>query len=123
MQRVFVEFVAVGYLYDMPQVHHRYAVAYVPHNRKVVRYEQVGQAELVLQILKQVDDLRLNGHIQRRNRLVANDEAGIDRKRARDADALPLPAAEFVRIAVRHIRVQAHGLQQFGNALAVFGFG
>ena len=66
---------------------------------QVVGDEQIRQAEFFLQVLQQVDDLRLNGHVQRRHRLVADDEIGVDRKRPSDADALPLTAAELVRIA------------------------
>ena len=41
---------------------------------QVVRDEQVGEAELVLQVLEQVDDLRLDRDVERRDRLVADDE-------------------------------------------------
>ena len=39
--------------------------------------EQVGQAELALQILQQVDDLRLHRDVERGDRLVADDEAAV----------------------------------------------
>ena len=54
--------------------------------------------QLVLQIHQQIDDLRLNRHIQRGHRFVADDQLRIERQRARDADALALAAGEFVRI-------------------------
>ena len=62
---------------------------------------------LLLQIVQQVDDLRLNGHVQRGNRLVADDELGVERQGACDADALALSAGELVRIAVAVIGLQA----------------
>ena len=37
------------------------------------------------------------------------------RQRARDADALPLAAAELVREAAERRLVEAHGAQQFGG--------
>ena len=37
---------------------------------------------------------------------------GLDRERARDADALALPAGELMRIAARMIGLQADGFQQ-----------
>ena len=40
---------------------------------------------------------------------------GSDRERARDADALALPAAELVRVARRRLRRQADQLEQLGN--------
>ena len=59
---------------DPPQVHDRHAVADVFDHTQVVRDEQIGQAEVSLQVLQQIDDLRLNRHVQRRDRLIANDE-------------------------------------------------
>ena len=81
-------------------------------HRQVVRDEQVGEAELLLQVLEQVDDLRLDRHVERRDRLVADDQLRLDRERARDADALALAAGELVRIAAHVIGLQADGLQQ-----------
>ena len=60
-------------------------------------------AELVLELLEQVDDLRLHRDVERAHRLVADDEIGLHRERPRDADALPLPAGELVRIAPHHV--------------------
>ena len=123
VQRILVQLVAVGNLDNVAEVHHRDAVADMPHNGQVVRDEQVCQPELVLQVFQQVDYLRLNGHIQRGDWLVANDESRVDRQRARYADALALPAAEFVWVAVRHIRIESYRLQEFGNAVAVLLLG
>ena len=55
---------------------------------------------------QQIEHLRLDRNIQRGNRFVADDQLRIQRQRAGDADALPLPAGELVRIAVGEIRVQ-----------------
>jgi len=79
--------------------------------------EEVRQAELVLQVLHQVDDLRLDRDVERRHRLVRDDEVGLDRQRPRNADALTLPAGELVRVAVGVIGVQADGLHQVRNLL------
>ncbi len=69
-----------------------------------------------LQVLEQVDDLRLDRHVERGHRLVGDDELGVDRERARDADALALAAGELVRVAVGVIRLQADEPQQLLNA-------
>ena len=87
---------------DLAEVHHGDAVGDVLDDREVVRDEQVGEAAIALQVLHQVDDLRLHRDVERRDRLVADDEARLDGERARDADALALAAGEFVRIA-RHV--------------------
>ena len=64
---------------------------------EVVGDEDVGDAELALQALQQVDDLRLHRDVERRDRLVADDQRGLDRERAGDRDALALAARELVR--------------------------
>ena len=71
----------------------------VLHHRKIVGDEHVGEAQPLLQIAQQVEDLRADRHIERRDRLVADDQLRLDRERARDHDALALPAGELVRIA------------------------
>ena len=45
---------AVGDLDDVAEVHHGDAVADVAHHREVVGDEQVGDAELVLQVLRRL---------------------------------------------------------------------
>lgn len=53
-----------------------------------------------MQILHQIDDLRLRGDVERAHRLVGDDELRFRRERAREADALSLPTRELVRLAV-----------------------
>ena len=81
-------------------------MADVLDDRDVVGDEQVGEAELLLQVAQQVDDLRLHRHVERRHRLVADDQARVERQGAGDADALALPAGEFVRVAVERLGPQ-----------------
>ena len=118
MQRRRIEIVRRRDLDDAAEIHHGDALADVLDHREVVRDEQVGEAELLLQVLEQVDHLRLDRHVERRDRLVAHDQLRLDRERARDADALALPAGEFVRIAAHVIGLQADGLEQFDDAVA-----
>ena len=57
-------------------------------DREIVRDEDAGDIESSLDVLEQVDDLGLDGHIQRRDRFVADDKLRIDRQRPGDANAL-----------------------------------
>src|SRR5581483_4109195 len=91
--------VAATRLDDPALVHHRDAVADPFHHRHVVRDEQVGDAKLGLQLLKQVEDARLNRDVERGDTLIGHDDLGRDGKRPRNADALPLAAGEFVGMA------------------------
>ena len=80
--------------------------------------EQVGQPQALLQILQQVQDLRLNRDIERAGRLVADEQLGLDCERARNSDALALPAGELVRIAILHLRRETDLQQQLVHPLA-----
>lgn len=83
--------------------------------------EQIRDAELLLQIDQQVQDLRLHRDVERRNRLVEHQQFGIERQRARDADALALAAGELMRMAAGCVGRQADLGQEIGNAVAPLG--
>src|SRR3981081_33281 len=91
---------------DAAEVHHGDAVGDVFYHRKVVADEDVGEPKPGLQIAQQVQDLRTNRDVQRRYRLVANDELRFDRERPRDGDALALAAGKLVWVAPRKARLQ-----------------
>ena len=63
-------------------------------------------ARAALQVAQQVEDLRLDRDVERRDRLVGDEQLGVERERARDADALALAARELVRVAVVVLGVQ-----------------
>src|SRR6185369_10256542 len=98
MARALEQRALVRQLDDLAQVHHRHPCRDMAHHRQVVRDKDVGEAEAPLQILQQVDDLGLDRDIQRRHRLVADDQLRLHRKCSRDADALALSAGKFVRV-------------------------
>ena len=86
---------------DLAEVHDGDAVGDLAHDREVVGDEHVGRPELLLEVLEQVDDLRLDRHVERRDRLVGDDELRAQRERAGDPDPLALAAGELVRVAAR----------------------
>ena len=59
--------------------------------------EEHRQAVATLHVLEQVEDLGLDGHVERRHRLVADQHLGIEGQGPGDADALALTAGELVR--------------------------
>ena len=64
MRRVREQVVAVCDLNDAAEVHHRDAVAEVLDNAEVVCDEEQRQVELALQLVEQVQDLRLDRNIK-----------------------------------------------------------
>ena len=73
----------------------------VPDDREVVRDEQVRQPEVLLQVVQEVEHLRLHGHVERRHGLVEDEKLRIDGERSGDPDALALASRELVRVAAR----------------------
>src|SRR5262249_54922264 len=86
MQRVVEQLVAIRELDDAGEIQHRGALAEMPHQGEIVSDEQIGEAEALAQILEQVDDLRLDRHVQGGYSLIADDEFGIERESTRDPD-------------------------------------
>jgi hypothetical protein len=103
---------------DPAQVHHADLVADVAHDGEVVRDEEIGQAVARLQVLHDVEDLRLHRDVERRRRLVADQELRLGGERARDRDALALAARELVRELVGVGRAEADRREQLADALA-----
>src|SRR5207248_7280674 len=88
-----------------------------PNDGEIMRNEDEREAEALLEIAKQVDHLRLDRDVERRDGLVAYDEAWLDRERARDADALPLATRKLVRITPCMRRCEPDLLHDFRDAL------
>ena len=84
----------------------RYAVAHVLHDGQVVGDEEVGQAQPLLQVVEQVDDLGLDRDVQGRDRFVADEDGGLGSQRPGHPDALALPPGELVRETVVVLRVR-----------------
>ena len=101
-----VQLAGLGHLDDLAEVHHRDPVADALHHRQVVGDEQVGQAQLLLQIVQQVEDLGPDRDVQRRDRLIGDHESRVEDQRPGDVDPLPLATGERVRVAPHVLRWQ-----------------
>ena len=111
------QLVARSHLDDLAEVHHRDAVAEELHGREVVADEQAREAELALQVAEEVEDGRLHGDVERRDRLVRDQQARRDAERAGQADALALAARELVRVAVAQLGAQADRVEELDDPL------
>lgn len=77
---------------DLSIAHDDNSVAHLAHHREVVADEQNGEIERIAQILEQIEDLRLNGNVQRRCRLVADEKTRPCCQCSGDGNTLPLAA-------------------------------
>src|SRR5690348_1148658 len=102
-------------------VQHRNAVSDVSHNGEIVRNEDRTERSLLLELLDEVEDLRLDRHVERTHDLVENEETRIRRERARDRDALLLAAREFMWIPTPHLGWQSDLLEQIVDLLPTTG--
>jgi hypothetical protein len=116
VERVLVQLLRRRDLDDGVQVHDRDPIGDVPHDGEVVGDEEVRQRELGLELLEQVDDLRLDRDIERGDRLVGDDEVRVEGKGARDADALALATGELVREAAGGVAGKPDRLEELTHA-------
>ena len=69
-------------------VHHDDAVGVARNHAEIVRDDDERNVERARQILHQLEDLRLNGHVERGGRFVRNDQLRIAGKPDRDHHTL-----------------------------------
>ena len=81
MPRRRVQVARAGQLDELPEVHHGDAVGDVADDAQVVRDEDVRQPELRLEVLEQVEDLRLHRDVQGRDGLVGDDQLRVHGER------------------------------------------
>ena len=96
-----VEQIVGARLLDLaPGIHHDHAVGILGDDAHVMRDQDDRRAERLLQFAHQVEDLRLDRHIERGRRLIGDQQLRVARQRHRDHHALPHAAGKLVRIGV-----------------------
>src|SRR5260221_173432 len=84
---------------DLALAHDGEAVADIGDDGEVVADQHDGQPVLGAQAVEQVEDLRLHRDVERRGRLVEQQDRRLEDEGARDGDALALPAGKLMRVA------------------------
>src|SRR5882757_3400909 len=79
--------------------------------------EQHGEAEPLLQLEQEIDDLGLYRDVEGRDQLVGDQAFGLYGEGTRNADALALAAAELIGVAGLRIGRQAHQIEELADAL------
>jgi hypothetical protein len=116
-----VEYILIASEFDdSTKVHNCDAVTNVPDDPEVVRNEHEAQPETGLQIGDEVQNLRLDGYIESRGRLVADHQTRFGYERTRDGDALALTTAEGMWKAHFDIRRQSDEAQRPPNPFGYF---
>src|SRR5215510_7862984 len=112
------QFVRSRGLDDAAEVHDRNPIRDVFDHRKIVRNENVSEGKALAKVGEQVEHLRTNRDIERRNRLVTNNKLRFNCESARDRDALPLSAGKFVRVSLSISRVEPDETEKLGDTIA-----
>ncbi len=94
---------------DAPGIHHHHPVGHFGHHAHVVGDENDRRSMVAAQLQHEIEDLRLHRDIQRRCRLVGDQQRRIAGQRHGDDGALAHAAGKFVGIAV-------HGSRWVGEA-------
>ncbi len=94
---------------DFPLIHDGDAVGDVVDDAEIVGDENHRQSEVLLEGFDEVEDLRLDGDIERGDRFIGDDELGFRGERAGDGDALALAAGELVRVFPHDFGVETDG--------------
>ena len=84
---------------DLAGVHHAHRVGDATDDAEIVGDEQHAHPEPRANVGEQRQDLRLHGDVERRGRLVGDQQIRLVGERHRDHHALPLPAGQLMRIA------------------------
>ena len=117
VQRLVEELEHVGVLHHAPGVHHADHVGVLRHHAQVVGDEHDAHVPRALELAQELQDLRLDGHVERGGRLVRQQHLRPARKRHRDHHALAHAAGELVRVHVEplfrlldaHVLHRLHG--------------
>src|SRR6266853_1638354 len=93
-------------------------VLYATRAGELARDEDVAHVVLVLQVLQQIQDLRLDRDIERRYRLVADEHIRLHREAAGDGDPLSLAAGELMRVLEERNLGEPHLFEQLVDPVA-----
>ena len=107
-----------AFLHQAPGVHHAEPIAQIGMHRQVMGDEQQRGADLALDFADHRQHVLLHDHVQRRGRLIRDDEIRAAYRGQRDGHALPHPAGQFVRIGVQYLGRQMQPLQMGSHTMA-----
>ena len=95
---------AAAALHHPAAIQHHHVVGHVGDHAEIVGDEQDRHLELLLELLHQLQDLRLDRHVERGGRLVGDQQRRIADQRHRDHRPLAQPARELERVGAERLR-------------------
>src|ERR1700676_1013938 len=83
-----------------------------------MRDEQIGEAEIALELLEKINDLPPEAEIESRHRFIGNNKLRPEGESAGDPDALALASGELVRVSGHGGFIHSNGTQKLPHPLA-----
>ena len=120
MQRMTIDLVCLRKLHQLTQIHDTDFIGYITHHGKIVGDKKIRNPFFFLVILQKIDHLRLYGHIQGGNRLIADDQLRLEHQGTGNADSLPLSTGKFMCITAGMLFCQSDSFQHRINDLIRF---
>jgi hypothetical protein len=116
---------AAAALHDPAAVQHDHVIGHVGDHAEIVGDEQDRHAEFALELAHQLQDLRLDRDVERRGRLVGDQQRRIADQRHRNHRTLAQTARELERIGPERLRGigEADPGQHLDRALPALGAG
>ena len=108
---------------DTAEVHHGDAIGDMFHHRQVVGDENHRELHLAREVAQEVQNLCLDGDVERGDRFIGDDELGLDGQCAGDGDALALATGKLVGIFAHEPRGQTHFFHQRADRPGQVGLG
>ena len=106
-------FVRLPVFHDAALAHHGNTVRNVMNHGQIMGNEDHGQVQVAGQSDEKVQNLGLDGDVQRRNGFIRNDQPGFRSQGTRDGYALALASGKFMGILAHQGGIQAHPFHQF----------
>jgi hypothetical protein len=108
------------HLHKPPRPHHRHPRSHLRDHRQTVRYKDVRQPKLPLQLLQQQQNLRPHRNIQSRHRLIRHHQFRPQNQSPRNPDPLPLSARKLMWIPFHRVFGQPDAQQHRDCAFTPF---
>ena len=120
VERSRVKLFMAGGLHDFPEIHDGHAVRNVLDDGKIMRNKNHCQVEFLSQIVQQIQNLRLDRHIQGRYRLVGDHQLRPNNERPGDGNPLALAAGKLMGEPPHVRRRETHAIEHFRHASMSF---
>ena len=115
-----LEHLGLAALFDnAPLIHHHHLIGNCLDGRNIMRDEHIGQPEFRLQTQQQLQNAFLHNLVESGCHLVTDNEIGICRQRAGDADTLFLATRQFSGKTLQKVGIQLDHFQQFDHPIGV----